>query len=317
MSDGALNHLLEMRDTLWASHPIITQSAVLPTTSVAYTVGRVIDIARRNRASLAYWADPMSGKSFCLQMIEAAARQNFPGCGVLNFEAADDDKPAEGRLLEMILGEGGFSMPIAKSLEGKRQQVHRMLLGISGTVRHLFLLIDEAQGLSAQELKYLKGVINRLSRARVKVTTVICGQRELQERRREIFEDARSDLGVRFMNEFFEFRRFRTLKDMHVYLTAIDSKSKFPTDQGWTYTQFLFPRAYAAGFRFVQSEASVWNAIKAELSASERRKGPSMDVIAGTVASIAIRAKELDAHGMVLPDGLIEAAVRAAIRQQS
>lgn len=317
MTDDELTRLIEARKQLWNSHPIITQSAVLPTNSVRYAVGRVLDIARRNRASLAYWADPLSGKTWCLQMIEAAVREKFPGCGVLVIEAVEDEQAAEGRLLEMILGAGHFAMPVNKSLEGKRQQVHRMLLGMSGTARHIFILIDEAQGLSYKELKYLKAVINGLSRARLKVTTVICGQRELRKRREEIFEEARSDLGVRFMDEFFEFRRFRTLQDMHVYLTAIDSKSKFPLDSGWTYTQFLFPRAHAAGFRFAQIEGAVWNAIKAELSASERRRGPSMELVAGSVASVAIRGRELDAPGMVLPDKLIEESVHAAIRQRS
>lgn len=317
MTDNELRHLLETREQLWRSHPIITQSAILPTTSIRYTVGRVMDIARRNRASLAYWADPLSGKSSCLHMIELAAAKHFPGCGVLNFEAAEDDKPAEGRLLETLLAEGNFALPVAKSLAGKRDQVHRMLLSLSGSARHLFILIDEAQELSNKELAYLKTVINRLARARVRVTTVICGQSELQERRRTIFAEARSDLGVRFMNEFYEFRRFRTLKDLHVYLTAIDSQSKYPTDSGWSFTQFLFPLAYLAGFRFAQLETAIWNALKDAMSSSERRRGPSMDLIAGIVAAIAIRARALDAAGMSVPDTLVPAAVEAAIRQQS
>lgn len=304
-----LNLLLAERERLWLSHPIIMQSAILPTRAVQHATKYVLEEARKSRASVAFWADPLSGKTSCLRMIEAAVKARFPGCGVLNFEAVEDDQPAEGRLHAQLLIMSGYALRIDVTLAGKRAQVQRSLIALAGSARHLFLLADEAQEISNAELGWLKAVINGLTRENVKVTSVLAGQRELVRRREELMSNARSDLGERFMKSIFEFQGCKTSEDLKVILEAVDVRSTFPEERKWTYTQLLFPRAYLGGFRFGAYADKIWTAIGLVVPPKLLSKGLRMEDVASVLAQLCIAGKDLDAAGMVLTDKFILAAV--------
>src|SRR3546814_3496003 len=92
----------------------------------------------------------------------------------------------------LVTGVQTCALPISRDLAGKRTQVHRALLALSGDARHLFLIFDEAQELSGAEFAWLKSVINRLVRDRVKVTVVLFGQLELKARRSKLREIGRA-----------------------------------------------------------------------------------------------------------------------------
>lgn len=311
MSD--IEHLVSQRERLWDSHPIVTQSAILPTLPIQHAVRLVLEASRKTRSSLAFWADPMTGKSFCLRRIEATVRDRIPGCGVLVLEAVEDRQAAEGRLLIQILKAIKYAPKTEKSLAGKRDQVDRALIALSGKPEHLFILIDEAQEFSNAEFAWLKAVINGLTKNRVKVTTVLFGQRELVNRREDLYSNARSDLGERFMKKLVKFDGCCTAEDLLTILEAIDDKSSFPASSGWTYTQLLFPRAYANGFRFKNLANEMWAAFAAKVPPRELRHGLSMEIVAGTIASLCVLCKDDDATEMSIPRSTFVLAVQEAI----
>jgi len=94
-----LDHIISERRRLWDLHPVITESAILPTRPVQRGVKKVLNASRKSRASLAFWAAPLSGKSSCLRMIISVVLKQIAGCGVLILEAVEDQQAAEGRLL--------------------------------------------------------------------------------------------------------------------------------------------------------------------------------------------------------------------------
>jgi hypothetical protein len=301
---------ISARSRYWSTHPLITESAILPTPSVQEAVKRVLSLSRKGRASVAFWADPLTGKSSCITAIHAAALAKVPGCGVLVLEAVEDDQPAEGRLLAQILKAAGFLHRIDPSIAGKRDQVHRALLALAGDPGHLFLLIDEAQELKPSELGWLKAVINGLVRQGIKVTTALFGQKELKKARDDLYKDGRSDLGVRFMKNIHEFRKIQRADDLQRICEAIDSKSEYPPGSSWTYTQLLFPAAFVGGFRFTNVVPDLWSSISDFAPPDELIGGINMEVVSSILAHFCILAKDLDGPSMSVPPELIGRAVK-------
>jgi hypothetical protein len=305
--------ILNERKHSWDEHPIITESAVLPTRSVKDAIARVMLVARKARASNGWWADPVTGKSFCIQAIRKAVSERFPGAGILTLEAVEDKQKAEGRLLISILNTVNFAHKAARELADKRDQVKRALIALSGASRRIFIFIDEAQEVSNEEFGWLKAVINGLSEAGIKVTTVLFGQRELKDRRLELMTEGRSDLAERFMKHLLEFRGLRLQLDLKIICEALDKHSEYPTGSGWTYTQFLFPRAFADGFRFGGLVPAMWEHFKEVVPPPMLKKGLPMEVVAAFLANVCIACKDMDGPGLEIPVSVIDKALKQSL----
>ena len=308
-----IEELIVERERLWAQHPIICEAAVLPSTSVQNAVWAVIEGARKTRFSYASWADPVTGKSRCLTAIENFIRQEHPGSGVLRYEAMREESSAEGRLLEDILLQMAIAAPIARSLAGKRDQLTRALLALAGVDMHLYMLIDEAQELHIRELNWLKGVINKVILKQVKVTVVLMGQKQLLDRIDELKAAGRQDLLERFFKRVVEFKGCRTVEDLATLCEAMDIKSEYPEGSGWSYTMFLFPRAYENGLRLQAKAQVLWQAFTALRSASEVQRGIPMEAISSYLAQICLLHKDLDSADMELDLGLLEEAAKETL----
>lgn len=308
-----ISFLLTERKRLWSSHPIITESAILPTTAVQNAVSIVMGLSRKARASCALWADPLSGKTSCLRLIHKTVEQRIPGCGVLVVEAVEDENPAEGRLLQQILKSLGYAHKIDATLAGKRDQVKRALIASAGEARHLFILIDEAQELSFAEFGWLKAVINGLTSDGIKVTTVLFGQRELIKRRAELHANGRSDLGIRFMKKLIEFKCCKSEKDLTELLIAIDEMSEYPAKSNWTYTQLLFPQAYSGGFRFKALAPFIWKCFGELIPPIILKNGLTMELVAATLAQLCLLNEKNDHPSMLISDKDIAKAIKKAL----
>lgn len=308
-----IGELLAERQRSWLDHPIITESAVLPTRSVRDAVARVTRISRKARASIAFWADPVVGKSFCIQAIRKTVEKEFPGAGILSLEAVEDKQQAEGRLLVSILKSIGFVHKVDRDLAEKRDQVKRALIALSGHAKRIFIFIDEAQEVSNQEFAWLKKVINDLSGAGIKVTTIMFGQRELLRRKANLKADGRSDLSERFMKVMLEFKGLRKARDLTVVCEAMDQHSEYPEGSGWTYTRYLFPRAYDGGFRFAKMVPVLWDRLVALVPPIMLKQGLPMEVIAALMANLCIACKEQDGPDLAFDVKVVDRALVQAL----
>ncbi|MBB3924192.1 ATP-binding protein [Xanthomonas arboricola] len=299
-----IEEILRLRDQVWDEHPLIIERAVLPTLAAKDVLARVWALGRKGRGSIAFFAQPLSGKSSCAELLFVEMKRKKPGCGVLIFEVVEDTNPAEGRLLSEILNQIDYAPKIARDLAGKRTQVHRALLSLSGEARHLFLIFDEAQELSCDEFAWLKSVINRLVRDRVKVTVVLFGQIELKEKRQQL-KAARSDLEKRFMSTLNEFRGIQNAAELEPLLAAIDAGSEFPVGSGMSYLQLLLPRFYEGGGRLVSSSALFWRELK-----QQRLPGVgtvvAMSSVAGFLASFFIHLRGADSEELKITSELLQ-----------
>lgn len=298
-----INDIFPLREQVWDNHPIIIERAILPTPALKDVLARVWSVSKKGRASIAYFARPLTGKSSCAEALVLEMKRKKPGCGVLIFEIVEDTNQAEGRLLSEILNQIDYAPKISRDLAGKRTQVHRALLALSGEARHLFLIFDEAQELSGAEFAWLKSVINRLVRDRVKVTVILFGQIELKEVRSKL-KEKRSDLEMRFMATLHELNPLQGVKELEEVLLVVDEKSEYPAGSSLTYTQLLLPRFYAAGHRLHPKSAAIWNQLKKlKLTGPENRV--SMSVVAAFLSSLFTHLKNLDSADLAITPELL------------
>lgn len=237
-------------------------------------------------------------------MLTLEMKRKKPGCGVVIIEVVEDKKQAEGRLLSEILYQIDYAPRISRDLAGKRTQVHRALLALSGSARHLFLIFDEAQELGCDEFAWLKSVINRLVRDRIKVTVVLFGQLELREKRLELM-GARSDLEKRFMSNLHELKGIEDSKGLAEVLESIDKKSEFPAGSGLTYLQLLLPRFYHAGGRLQACCDDIWHQLK-KRGVPGPRRSVGMSTVAGYLAELFILLRERDDPGLNITPELLQ-----------
>lgn len=295
MSDSnRLDDLLKTREQVWDEHPVISAHAALPTPPVLSATKLIKKAARRQRGSIAFWANPLTGKSSCIRLIEIVLPRDLPGCGVFVYEAKKKDVIAEGTFLEDILSTMDYEPKVQRSLAGKRDQVVRALYALAAPRQHLFIVIDEAQELLEQELCWLKFIINWLIRHSCRVTVVLFGQQELCALRDSLVSSARSDLDIRYTKEMYEFENIFTVKDLEETFAVCDAQSEFPIGTGWSYTQFLWPIAFENGFRLARQAPVVFTAFIELSPQTKGSRGLSMQWVASAVAELADATRESD-----------------------
>jgi len=315
MTDGCGENVasyLRLRKDLWSEHPIIAARAVLPTPAVVSTVAIVCRTARLQRGSCAFWAHPMSGKTSCVRSLEQVLTQQYSGCGVFVYEAKKKAVCAEGAFLEDILSTMNYEARLQRTLSGKRDQTLRALYAYAAPRGHLFFVIDEAQEISELELCWLKTIINWLVRRDCRVTVVMFGQQELLILRKTLMTNARSDLDVRYTSELYEFENIRNAEDLSVAFAACDENSEFPAGSGCSYTHFLWPLAFAGGFRLASQAKTAWAAfVKASVN-THCKQGICMRWVALVLAELAEATNENDRATFGVDEATWTAAIQAA-----
>lgn len=284
---------------LLAGHPLLGANAVLATPAVREAVTLVFDKARRARSSVAFWAHPLSGKSSCIAALRKLAPTQFPNCGFIVYEPSSKEVPAEGALIEDLLSEIGYEGRIDRSLTGKRNQLERALYSLAVAGRHIFLVVDEAQNLHAKELGWLKRLVNWIAVRHIKVTVVLFGQSQLCAMHDRL-KVQMPDLSERFMSRLNEFRSLQDVSDIRVCLHCCDDETEYPVGSGWSYTQYLWPSAYAQGFRLARCANELFEAFRARSGGAIDREGVSMQWIAEALMLVGLDAEASDAEDFVL-----------------
>ncbi|MBK0012071.1 AAA family ATPase [Stenotrophomonas sp. S41] len=293
---------------LLSGHPLLRANAVLATPPVREAAALVFDKALRARSSVAFWAHPLSGKSSCITALRKLAPMQFPGCGFIVYEPSSKEVPAEGALIEDLLSEIGYESRIERSLTGKRSQLERALYSLAIAGRHLFFVIDEAQNLHSKELGWLKRLVNWLTVRDIKVTVVLFGQSQLRDMHDRLRVQM-PDLTARFMSRLNEFRSLQDAADLRVCLHCCDEETEYPAGSGWSYTQYLWPRAFKHGFRLSNCASDLFEAFRAHSGGVIDREGVSMQWVAEALMLVGLEAETGDADDFSLSRPAWEKAI--------
>ncbi|MGN6482388.1 ATP-binding protein, partial [Luteibacter sp.] len=248
----------------------------------------------RQRSTLAYWAHPRTWKSSCIEALELIVPKQFPGAGILVHAAKRDTVVAEGSFIGDILLAMGYEAKLKRGLPERRDQLRRALFALGAGSSQLFLVIDEAQNLAAIQLEWLKEYINWLIKRRYKVTVILFGQQELTCKRDELIEVGRTDLHARFTENLMEFEGVTCGEDLLPLLKACDSGSEFPPGSGCSYTNFLWPEAFGAGFRLESQLPAIACAFELDSGAKRIDHGVIMEYVARALAEFAETTRSRD-----------------------
>lgn len=294
MTSGQATALREARARLWAMHPIIRAKAILPSPAILQAFRLTRQAGERQRSSIAFWAHPGAGKTSCLEALRPQLAAWFPGCGILELEAESKSVTAEGQFLETLWYSLNAGVRVQRSLAGKREQIKRGLLALGATGQHVVILIDEAQELLERELSWLKLQLNALVRHGYTVTVVMFGQYELVQRCSLLQQQGRTDLHARFFQNLYEFEGVMQAEDFEMIFRACDEASEFPEGKGWSFTEFLWPQAFAHGFRLANQSKNIWEAFRAASPNTSLKMGLSMDWVARALAEFAQSTRDKD-----------------------
>jgi hypothetical protein len=311
-----------LKEKLWDVHPIVMATAKIPTRPILKSYALIKKRARRGRRSIAFYAQPLRGKTTSITVLKALIQRDFPGCGIYEYRVGSKDgidKPKDGRQVRAVISKGGFyeslihaldeDLKLENSVERKKEQFCRALYARSVTTRRLFIFLDEAQALVAAELGWLKDVVNDLVGSEICVTVVLFGQEELKQQFESLKSNLRSDLLERFIQDIYEFEGIADEEELRLFLHACDAGSEFPSGSGLSYSQFLWPTAYAAGFRLASCAHDFWEALVDRMLVTAQCKGIGMSVVAEALAELADMTKEKDSAQFSVDKKLLERAI--------
>lgn len=294
-----IQEVTALRKKLWEDHPIVCKRALLPTKAMQKVFKHVDHIARAHRASVAWWAPPLTGKSHCIEALCAHLAEKLPGSGIAVLDAKDvPGVPGEGSLwIDFLQNTLDYQGSVPTNVSRIRNQAYKALYAIAAESGRLFFIIDEAQALREIEFRWLKSALNKLARRKIDVVTIVFGQVELVRLSLVLKRNARSDLHARFVARLYELDGVQNAKGLTMLLKACDEASEYPKGSALSYTRFLLPLAFDSGLRLSGQANLMWNALQ------EAGHGPNvgMNAIADTLSWLAWRCRDKDSKAFV-PD---------------
>lgn len=318
--------LNDLREELWSKHPLVLADAHVSTAPLLKAYKRIKWCARRSRSSIAFWAFPLTGKSFAIEVIIQLLRRDYPECAIVSYEADSKSKnrvpnkntkeqvwapTSLGGFLRSLLDEIAYEPRRERTNDGQKRQLNSALYALAADSGRIFLIVDEAQELIEAEYCWLKKIINALIKKRVIVTIILFGQKELKDRRNILKSECRSDLFVRFAQSLYSYEGITCVEDLRDFLAQCDVNSEYPEGSGLTYTHFLWPRAFENGFRLADCAEDLWNALTAIVPLGASQKGIAMHWVAHAVAEFADITKNKDGPQFKTSASLWSKAVRA------
>lgn len=141
--------------------------------------------------------------------------------------------------------------------------------------------------------------MNWLTVRNIKVTVVLFGQSQLCGMHDRL-KIQMPDLSERFMSRLNEFRSLHDAADIKVCLNCCDEETEYPAGSGWSYTQYLWPRAFKHGFRLARCANDLFEAFRANSGGIIDREGVSMQWVAEALMLVGLEAELNDAEDLVL-----------------
>ncbi len=249
-----------------SQHPVITGRYRLSSPPIERVWQLFRNMVRYHHPSMALMSDPRWGKTECSAEIEARIAREYPEFFVLWFDAQfyKEKAPSEIRFLGDLLVACGHSLSSSGEPEVRALRLINFLWSKveRSQARTLVMLVDEAQHMRITQWRVLKRILNRLERIGVRVHTVCFGQRSLATNRNTFYGSDAKDVVMRFMATVHLFEGISSEEELACVLEQYDTKLVFPEESGVSFTEFMFPHAYGAGFRLKQVAEPLWLAFK-------------------------------------------------------
>jgi AAA domain len=143
----------------------------------------------------------------------------------------------------------------------KRERLYNFLIdkGLKTVEKRVILILDDAQRLQEQHYEWLMDIYNALDRAKVELTILLVGQKELKIQKDLFVSTNKAQIVGRFMIHEHEFYGLKTVQDITACLEGYDNDSTYPVDSKCSFTQYFFPDIYDEGFRLSHSSKDFYD----------------------------------------------------------
>lgn len=253
----------EHRDAAMTSHPLITDSLVLPTPFVEIIFKACERAVMYNLTGCSFQSPPRFGKTFAARALELMFEKNYPEISVFNFSGLFHDGVISARQFwsDML---DDLEHPAANSHKATTLRKNLINIVVAECLRRgknmVILLFDEAQEITESQLKYIKGFCNSLKKRKNRIHVVTCfiGQSEFQQR--VVETKSKIDLNDRFFQNHRVLYGTRSEEELYEILRLFDDPkvAEYPDGSNISYTEFFLPQAYARGWRLAEQANQMW-----------------------------------------------------------
>lgn len=252
------------RERVYEEHPLILNKVCVATGPVqeAYDIVRQVLVHRDSGTCLT--ADSRSGKTTAISAVCNQLSLTDPGVPYGVAIAKGHDRSSERNFFTDLLTDLNHEAATSGTNAVRRQRVLNTIMShamLKKSSRYL-LLVDEGQNWGEAEYTFLRDLTNDLKNKNVTVITVIFGHPALLSVRQKLVNRQRMDLVTRFL---LTPRTFRGIKDQHEFLDVFRAHDdagamEYPPRSGISYSEFILPNAWKAGWRLEHEAEQAWDA---------------------------------------------------------
>lgn len=237
-------------------HPLLAETELLVTRPIEELYRHIKRAVFLHESGYCFIAPSGTGKTFGLRAAVRMLLMQMPNIPIVRLNALNQQMPSIRAFFKYFLDTIEHPELKGETID-LRLRLERGLLdrSLHSGLGMLVLFIDEAQAMTIEDFKFLKDVDNGLADENVKLIAILIGQTPTFETTiDDLIRNRHWDLIGRFARRRVPFRAYSNIEDIAQILDGIDN-SIYPAKNGWSWTQFFFPKAYASGFR-LRNEAS-------------------------------------------------------------
>jgi AAA domain-containing protein len=218
----------------------------------------------------------------------------------------------ENRFFSELLYAIGYALPNSGTAGVKRRRAIDFLIEkvLERREHRYLMIIDEAQWLSKNQLRYLMDIHNQLKIANIRLITILVGQPELLTLKQELRTSRERHLVGRFMTGSHEFHGMRNIDDLKRVMSALDSNSEYPIGSGCSCTEYFAPKAFSKGWRLEQHAEQTWKLLNEILNREKISRSSKVDLPMQPFTAFFIwlmrTIREMDSDELELHENIIE-----------
>ncbi len=257
------------REDAFIAHPIVTDRAKIPTSSIKYAFDVIKNAIIQRDPGVAFTADPRFGKTYAIDVLERFVPESFPEMPIFRSNAKRHQRPSEKALYNDILQDFGFDATGSGSAASRRNQIVNLMISASQAMEsdRILLFIDEAQNWHEDELTWVRDISNDLALSDIRLITVMFAHPELHSIRDNLMK-RRTDLIGRFLVRPHIFRGVETFEHLKEIFCLLDDPeySSFPSGSGISYSRFFLPKEFDnRGWRLSDEAMPCWAAFSDQM----------------------------------------------------
>lgn len=290
-----------LRESLFKQHPVVVWDDLfaVPTPELIRQSDIVSLSVSRGQGGRGFAGDPRAGKSRFVGYVTRCLRDHPDFCHlpIFCFNATYSTRPSELDFYGELLAATGYRLTKLRPAKERQGQCINHLLQAAQRCgdRRIVLFVDEAQVWSLLEWTWLKGVDTALAGQNVKLIVIPVAQPELAHVKTTMIQAHRQDLAARYLRRIVPFRAVDRESKLRKIFEAFD-RIQYPLDAGCALSEFFFPRAFNAQWRFASEAGAAWRALcNAGLAGEVQSFG--MEAVAFAIQHFFVEFFELDRVG--------------------